>query len=83
MAKIKDEQLQQINNLKTTFNQIVFRLGQVEIETKDLEAEKAFLINQFNKNTQIEKELLESIQKEFGEGNLDLNTGEFTPNVSN
>ena len=83
MAKIKDEQLQQINNLKTIFNQIVFRLGQVELEIKDSEAEKAFLINEFNKNTQIEKELLESIQKEFGEGNLDLNTGEFTPNVSN
>ena len=31
---------------------------------------------------QTEKELLDNIQKEYGDGNLDLNTGEFTPNVT-
>lgn len=82
MAQIKPEELQSINDLKVKFNQITFRLGQIELEKKDLEAESIFLINEFNKTAQTEKELLDNIQKEYGDGNLDLNTGEFTPNVT-
>ena len=82
MAKIKEEQLQQINELKQKYNQIVFALGDLEIQKKDLEFQHENLLAEFAKNRQEEETLLTEIQKEYGDGNLDTTTGEFTPKVT-
>ena len=82
MAKIKDEQLQKINEFKQRYNEIVFLLGDVEIRKKELEFEHNSLLNDFGKIREEEQKLLEEIQKEYGDGNLDVNTGEFTPKSS-
>ena len=82
MAKIKDEQLQKVNQLKNRYNEIVFLLGDIEIRKKELEFEHNTLITEFGKAKEEEQLLLDEIQKEYGDGNLDTTTGEFTPKVT-
>ena len=82
MAKIKDEQLQKINELKNRYNEIVFILGDIEIRKKELEFEHNNLLAEFGRAKEEEQKLLDEIQKEYGDGNLDTTTGEFTPKVN-
>jgi hypothetical protein len=69
--KLSDKELQILNELQTKGNQLIFTLGQIE-------AQKTSIFNQIqevqNQNDEIGKEL----QKKYGDGNINLETGEFT-----
>jgi hypothetical protein len=73
MSKIKlsEQELQQLKELQTKGNELIFSLGQIE-------AQKASVFSQLQevqtKNNKIGKELNEK----YGDGNIDLETGEFT-----
>lgn len=73
MSKIKlsEKELQKLKGLQTKGNDLIFALGQIE-------AQKASVFNQIQEvqaeNTKIGKEL----QEKYGDGNIDLETGEFT-----
>jgi hypothetical protein len=78
MAKIKDEQLQKINELKGKFNELTFLIGQNKINQTNLKAEEEEMFEELAKLGIEEQNVLSEIQKEYGDGNLDTNTGEFT-----
>ena len=73
MSKIKlsEKELQTLKELQTKGNQLIFTLGQIE-------AQKASVFNQIQEvqleNDKIGKEL----QEKYGDGNINLETGEFT-----
>ena len=73
MSKIKlsEKELQILKELQTRGNQLIFTLGQIE-------AQKTSIFNQIqevqNENDKIGKEL----QEKYGDGNINLETGEFT-----
>ena len=79
MAKIKDEQLAKINELKGKFNELTFLIGKNKIEQITLKAEEEAMISEYARLGEEEQNFLGEIQKEYGDGNLDTNTGEFTP----
>lgn len=79
MAKIKDEQFQKINELKGRFNELTFLIGQNKIQQTQLKLEEDEMFEELNRLTTEEQTVLGEIQKEYGDGNLDTNTGEFTP----
>jgi len=71
MAKIKDEQLKQIVDLQKELNQIINQIG-------FLEANKHSLLHKLaGVNEDIEKLKVE-LEKEYGQVNIDLSTGEYT-----
>ena len=79
MAKIKDEQFQKINELKGRFNELTFLIGQNKIQQTQLKIEEDEMFEELAKLGTEEQNVLSEIQKEYGDGNLDTNTGEFTP----
>jgi len=79
MAKIRDEQLQTLQELKGKFNELTFLIGRNQIRQKELKIEEEQMFEEFTKLGIEEQEFLSNIQKEYGDGNLDTNTGEFTP----
>jgi hypothetical protein len=81
MAKIKDEQLQKINELKGRYNELTFLIGQNKINQTNLKAEEEEMFEELARLGTEEQSVLSEIQKEYGDGNLDTNTGEFTPKV--
>lgn len=79
MAKIKDEQFQKINELKNRFNELTFLIGQNQIQQKQLKIEEDEMFEELARLGTEEQTVLGEIQKEYGDGNLDTTTGEFTP----
>lgn len=69
--KLSEKELQTLNELQTKGNQLIFTLGQIE-------APKTSIFNQIQEvqteNDKIGKEL----QEKYGDGNINLETGEFT-----
>ncbi len=79
MAKIKDEQLAKINELKGRYNELTFLIGQNKINQTNLKAEEEEMFEELARLGVEEQNVLSEIQKEYGDGNLDTATGEFTP----
>lgn len=79
MAKIKDEQLAKINELKGRYNELTFLIGQNKINQTNLKAEEEEMFEELTRLGVEEQNVLSEIQKEYGDGNLDTATGEFTP----
>ncbi len=77
--QIKEEYKTKITELRDSFNEIVITLGQLAIQKATIEQDEKYLQEQYQKFGLEEKELLTKIQTEYGEGNLDIDTGEFTP----
>jgi hypothetical protein len=78
MAKIKDEQLAKINELKGKFNELTFLIGQNKINQTNLKTEEEEMFAELARLGIEEQNVLSEIQKEYGDGNLDTTTGEFT-----
>lgn len=77
--QIKEEYKTKIIQLRDSFNDIVISLGQLAIQKATIERDEKYLQEQYQSFGLEEKELLTKIQAEYGEGNLDIDTGEFTP----
>ena len=77
--QIKEEYKNKIIELRDSFSDIVISLGQLAIQKATIERDEKFLQEQYQQFGLEEKELLSKIQTEYGEGNLDIDTGEFTP----
>jgi len=86
MAKLTQEEIDQIKNLQQFYNQTVFELGKNEAQYISLNKqmnkvidEKEKLIKDLetleNKETQLSQEL----QTKYGQGNINIETGEIIP----
>jgi hypothetical protein len=86
MAKLTTEELQSIKDLQSKYNQAIFEIGASEAQLivfqenieKLIEAKKG-LVSDLKTIEQKESELVKSLQEKYGEGNIDINTGEITP----
>lgn len=73
MSKIKlsKEELQKLQELQSEGNQLIFSLGQ-------LETQKISIFSQIEK-IQKERDILGAeLQEKYGDGNINIETGEFT-----
>jgi|14_taG_2_1085336.scaffolds.fasta_scaffold207946_2 predicted nuclease with TOPRIM domain len=73
MSKIKlsKEELQKLQELQSEGNQLIFSLGQ-------LETQKMSIFSQIEK-IQKERDILGAeLQEKYGDGNINIETGEFT-----
>jgi chromosome segregation ATPase len=86
-VKITEEETKQIRNLQERYTQITVNLGQLSLvleRTKNslesLESQREELISEHNTSQEEEQKLVEELTGKYGIGNLDLDTGIFTPN---
>lgn len=80
MAKIREELFEQIKDVRTSALQITNALGELTLDEQQIKVQREVLLKNYNDLLASEKALLDAINKEYGEGNLDLASGEFTPN---
>ena len=85
--KFTQEELDSLSNLKNAYAQLELSLGKVEMariqidqRAEQIEGEKLSLETQINELQKQERVLVESLNEKYGAGNLDPNTGVFTPN---
>ena len=85
-VKFSDDEMKSLSELQDTYQQLTQRMGQLEaqriVQVQGLDAidsEKDGLKEQWVSNQQKERELVDSLNKKYGPGTLDPNSGEFTP----
>jgi hypothetical protein len=75
MAKIDEQLIAKINEAKNEMQQIQMELGAIALA----EISKEILLENYKKLKTTIDETVSEIGKEFGDGQIDLETGEFTP----
>jgi len=83
--KLTAEELQQIKEMQSQYNKFVFELGSIEAQLQNIlsakaaaETEKNNILSDIKKLGEREKELVTILQEKYGNGNIDIETGEIT-----
>jgi oligoribonuclease NrnB/cAMP/cGMP phosphodiesterase (DHH superfamily) len=86
MAQLTPEELQQIKELQSKYNQTIFEVGASEAQIiafqqgiENLQKAKNGLVSDLKTIEQKESELVKSLQEKYGQGNINPETGEITP----
>lgn len=84
--KIDDAALSEIKMLQGKFQEMVFKMGNLQVEKMELDALVAAFIEKEKKLKEewislkkLDEGVLDKIVKVYGEGNLSIETGMFTP----
>ena len=85
-VKFTEDEMKQINTLQQGYVNLQNALGQLGVnrirlnqQFDDLDTAEDNVRNQFVENQTKEREFVDSINKKYGDGNLDLTSGVFTP----
>ena len=85
-AKFTEDEMKQINTLQQGYVNLQNALGQLSVnrirlnqQFDDLDTAEENVRVQFVENQTKERDFVDSINKKYGDGNLDLSTGVFTP----
>ena len=77
--KFTEEEVQSLQNLQRTYQQITLAFGQLAVSKLALEERDANLKNELADTKNKENELAKSLTEKYGKGSLNIETGEFTP----
>lgn len=77
--KLLPEEIQKLNELQIKSQSLAVKFGQIEMTYIQLNKAKEELIKELEKNSQEEQEIASQFQTKYGDGNINLSTGEFTP----
>jgi hypothetical protein len=80
-TKLTQEQLQQISDIQSKYQAVAQEFGNIELQKLALEARTQATKQFLSELQDQEKQLAETIEQQYGKGNIDLSTGEFIPMV--
>ena len=71
VIKLQEKELQEVKDTQNTITQLIYGLGQLEVQKTNLFAE-------FERVQKDQNKLAKDLQDKYGEGNINLETGEIT-----
>ena len=80
--KFSDEELSKLKDIQTEFASVISALGQIEAQTINIDNQKDFLVSRYNEIQKKQNELAQEFSAKYGVGTLNLETGEFIPQVT-
>lgn len=86
MAKITQEEQEFVQKLQEQYSELTIKLGQINMEKHDLENSlnelkelEKDLLDQYKEARKSEQQFINSLSDKYGDGSLNLETGEFVP----
>ena len=76
---LTQEEIQSLKTLQENQSLLVTALGDLEYQITILESIKQFLKNEITNQIESEVKIGKELQEKYGEGNINLEKGEFTP----
>lgn len=76
---LTQEEIQSLKALQENQSSLVAALGDLEYQISILESRKQFLKNEISNQIENEVKIGKELQEKYGEGNINLEKGEFTP----
>ena len=77
--KFTSEEIQEIQDLQQLYTAVVNQAGQVHLEEITLHERKGQVEANFEEVKRKEQEILSNLNNKYGQGSINLETGEFTP----
>lgn len=79
VKKLSQEELQEINQIRSEYTTAYANIGLVQVKIKELESESLSYYESLESLKQKEIEVFEKLKSIYGNGTIDLETGEFKP----
>ncbi len=76
---LTQEEIQSLKNIQSRQQSLLNLFGDLEYKIQILELEKQNLKQQLQKQLEEEEKLGKQLQQKYGDGNIDLEKGEFIP----
>ena len=76
--KLSEEELTILKGYQKKQNQITFNLGNVDIQKAILEGQRSTILENLANLQEESNKTAKKLQDKYGDGNIDLETGEFT-----
>ena len=77
--KFTPEEIQEIQDLQQLYTTVVTQAGQVHLEEITLHERKKQVEANFEEVKRKEQEILSNLNTKYGQGSINIETGEFTP----
>lgn len=74
------EEIEKLTSLQQQQNDLIFNLGQTEYQLEFFENRKKLIHQQLGALEDKQTETAQEIEKKYGQGSINLETGEFTKN---
>jgi|TARA_R100000030_G_scaffold51275_1_gene38634 lipid II:glycine glycyltransferase (peptidoglycan interpeptide bridge formation enzyme) len=81
--KFTEDELKQVQTIQQSYANVQNQFGQLKLAQIRLDEQEVELEDALKQIQSEEKKFLDEITKKYGEGTLNPETGEFTPNKSN
>lgn len=79
VIKLSQEELQEINQIRNEYTLVYANIGLVQVKIKELENENLSYYESLESLKQKEIDVFEKLKSVYGNGTIDLETGEFKP----
>ncbi len=77
--KLSQEEVSLLNSYQAKNNEIIFGLGNIELNKMIQAEQKEELFKEFKKLQQEQNTTAKELEEKYGSGNIDLKTGEIVP----
>lgn len=77
--KLSNKELQELKDYQEKINLIVINLGKLDLQISSLKRDHEKLVKDYQEIEKSQYETAKSLQDKYGEGNINLENGEFTP----
>ena len=77
-VKLTDKELEVLKEYQLTQNQITFELGNLDIQKALLEGQRSAILEKLADLQEKSNKTAKELQEKYGEGNINIDTGEFT-----
>ena len=77
--KLSQEELQQLKDFQIENDNLIFNLGQINFQSALLEGKRNEVLEKLAQLQEKSNTLAKELQEKYGDGNIDLETGEFNP----
>jgi hypothetical protein len=77
--KLSKKELQTLQDYQTKSNETIAMLGSIELQLDALKNQKVELLKEFQTLQKDQNKTGKELQDKYGEGNINLEDGEFTP----
>ncbi len=81
MEKIKltEDEIKELTDIRNNFSNLTLMIGETVIGVANLENRKQELLSGLAKITEKQNDISKKLEDKYGEGNISLETGEFSP----
>ena len=79
IKKLSQEELQEISQIRVEYNNLYSNIGLIQVKIKELEGESLSYYQGLEQLKEKETLVFEKLKQTYGNGTIDLDTGEFRP----